>query len=62
MLLNQNFYYTNTFHGNYENLLRDGCRDYFEAIDSWHQAVKTFESQIKLNVFISKNAKDIRIK
>lgn len=56
MLLNQNFYHTNTSHENYENLLRDECRDYFETIDSWHQALKAFESQIKPDVFISKNA------
>ena len=56
MLLNQNFYHTNTSHKNYENLLRDECRDYFETIDSWHQALKAFESQIKPDVFISKNA------
>ncbi len=55
ILLNRSFYHTDSSDENYEDLLRDECRDNFETVESWHQALKVFDSKIKPNTFISKD-------
>lgn len=60
ILLNCSFYHTDTSDENYKDLLRDECRDNFETVASWHQALRTFDGKIKPNVFISKNSELIK--
>lgn len=52
IIWNRNFYHTNTSDENYEDLLRDECRDNFETVESWHHALKAFDRKSKPDVFI----------
>lgn len=51
------FYSENSYHVNYETLLRYRCENIFETVESWHKALVSFDHKIQLNLCNKRNFK-----
>jgi hypothetical protein len=55
--LKYRFYSVNSDYKNYEALLKYGCRNIFETVESWRMASIHFDAKVKLNLCDKKNLK-----
>lgn len=55
--LKYRFYSVDSDYKNYEALLKYGCRNIFETVESWRMALIHFDAKVKLNLCDKKNLK-----
>jgi len=51
------YYHVNSYNINYEILVRDECGNTFETVESWHEALISFDKEVQLHLCTNEGSK-----